>query len=645
MKLNQKQLDALTWISNTFAAGDGHTPNAESVGVPVLITKLVDRNPRAGERKQLESLLKIWDSKAFGLLSGAGFAKFSSLPQADRERFLLSYADSRVPQKRALFQALKMASTLAYYVSPDAAAVWETMGYPGPLGTLPSAPAKPLSPLRISTDTTLDCDVVIVGSGAGGGTAAGVLSEAGLDVVVLEAGDYYDDADFDGGEWSGFTRLYAGAPTVTADGQIGLLAGACLGGGTVVNYTTSFRTPDDVRAEWASLGATQFTGDEYTAALDAVCARLGVNQNNGRISSTDEYMEKGLRELGWHIDEMPRNVKACDLDEECGRCGYGCRIGSKQSTAKTWLNDAADRGARLIVGANVRIVVVKNGQAAGVSAITANGSTLTVSSRAVIVAAGAIQTPALLKRSGLRNPNIGKYLRLHPVSLVGAEFDEDVRPWTGGMQTRYSTQHRDLDGKGYGVIYETGPANPGVAVSLTPWRGSGSHLDRMQKLRTTSAVAWLVRDQGSGQVKIGRDGEPIVKYRLTGPDAAHFARGFEGAVEIMEAAGAKRIHAPHQSGLSYAPATDNRDDFIAACHAGGYGPGRCLMASFHIMGSARMRGTAADSAVNPDGATWDVPNLVVADGSCFPTASGVNPMISIESIAYMNAKRLAAALA
>jgi long-chain-alcohol oxidase len=645
MELNAKQQAALRLICDTFAPGDDGIPAASELGAPDLMAELAGRNPRASERKQLATLLSLWDTPAMSALSGMRGRRFSALSHPERERMLLSFGESRVPQKRALFQALKNAALATYYMSPDASPLWESIGYPGPLGPRADAPPPPLQPLRIEQDTTLDCDVLVVGSGAGGGTAAGVLSEAGLDVVVLEAGEYYDDADFDGGEFSGIDRLYAAGPGYTAEGQVALVAGSCLGGGTVVNYTTSFRTPDDVRAEWASHGVPQFSGDEYTASLDAVCERLGVNLDHGVASARDAIMERGLKALGWHVDAMPRNVKGCDMGIDCGRCGFGCRLGAKQSVTKTWLTDAAGRGARLVVGVKAREVLVQNGRATGVAAVSKTGHRLTVRARAVVAACGAIQTPALLRRSGLENRNIGKHLRLHPVTTVWSWFDEEVRGWEGGMQTRYSREHRDLDGNGYGVIYETGPMNPALVLQFTPWRDARTHLDRMRTLPNLHVTGVIVRDQGEGEVKVKRDGEPVPYYRVRGKDLEHMQAGIDGAAHIAEAAGATRIASGHQRDISYEPGKrGSREQFLAECNAAGYGPGQCPFGSFHIMGSARMGGSPETAATNPDGATWDVPNLVVADGSCFPTASGVNPMISIESIAHMNARRLAATL-
>ncbi|WP_349292440.1 GMC family oxidoreductase N-terminal domain-containing protein [Nocardia cyriacigeorgica] len=493
---------------------------------------------------------------------------------------------------------------------------------------------------------TLTCDVVIVGSGAGGGTAAAVLAEAGLDVVVLERGEYYDDRDFGTGERDGLLRLYAPGPQSTTEGQLTLAAGSCLGGGTVVNWSTSLPTPDDVRAEWAELGVPQFTATEFDDALAAVQRRLGVNRDHSPLSARDAVLERGATALGWDVDTLPRNVSdACDAGVDCGSCGYGCRLGAKQSVTKTWLQDAAACGARLVVDANVRTIEVKNGRAEGVTAETGSGIRIDVRARAVVVAAGAIQTPALLRRSGLHDDSIGRYLRLHPAAAVYGVFDEEIRPWEGGLQARICRHDQNLDGRGYGVIYETGPVQPGLAVGFMNWRGAAAHRARMLELAHTGVVGVITRDRDHGRVTIDRSGEAKVSYRLSDYDRAHLRTGIGGAARILEAAGARRIFSGHQAGVSYEPGVrGSHAEFVAAGDAAGYGPGQCAMAALHIMGSARMGGSRENSATDPDGATWEVPNIVVADASCFPTSSGVNPMVTIEAIAYMNAKRLAARL-
>ncbi len=647
--LTPRQRRALEDICDTFCpSGDG-LPTARELGVADAVVEAVAKNPRVSERKQLQMLLGLWDSPALGLLGGGGFKRFSEMAPEQRESVLLSWAGSRLAQRRSAFEALRKAALLFYYMLPGPAGgrnpAWDAIGYDGPLGKLDSAPPKALEITPVDGDTTLTCDVVIVGSGAGGGAAAGVLAAAGLDVVVIESGGYYDDQDFDGSELGALTRYYMAAPAASADQSVGLLAGSCLGGGTVVNYTTSFRTPDDVRSEWASHGVPAFASDDYTASLDAVVERLGVSQEYNEPSTREQKLQEGCVKLGWHVDAMPRGVRNCAGGKECGYCGLGCRVGAKQSVVKTWLADAHSAGARLVVGTKVTRVLVEGGAARGVAAVTEQGHHLTVRSRAVVAACGALHTPALLKRSGLQNPNIGKYLRLHPATAVWCFFDEELKPWEGVMQALYSDQFRDLE-DGYGLKLETAPLHPHIFIPFSPWSGSREHFALMEALTNLGGVGILLRDRDGGEVRVRRDGEPIVRYKLSEFDAGHMRTGIDGAAQILEAAGAQRIYSSHTKWVGYEPgASGSREQFLADADAAGYAAGQLALGSFHIMGSARMGGSPATSACDPSGQTWDVRDLYVCDGSAFPTASGVNPQISIQAIAHMNARGLAAKLA
>src|SRR5689334_2779666 len=648
MDLNPRQRRALEQICDAFCpSGDG-LRSATELGVPDGVIAAVTRNPRKSERKQLATLLSLWDSVVLGALGGAGFKRWSSLTADQRERVLLAWADSRAPQRRAVFQALRKAALLFYYMLPGPNGarnpVWDAVGYDGPLGTLPEAPRKALGTVELDgRDVKLDCDVVIVGSGAGGGATAAVLAAAGLDVVVVESGDYYDDQDFDGSELGAITRYYMAAPTATQDQSVGLLAGACLGGGTVVNYTTSFRTPDDVRAEWASHGVPAFTSEDYTASLDAVCERLGVNQEYNDPSTREQKLRDGCLALGWHVDAMPRGVRKCAQGKECGYCGLGCRVGAKQSVVKTWLADAHGAGARLVVRSRVRKVLVEGGSARGIVGVTAEGKSLEIRSRAVVAACGAIHTPALLRRSGLSNANIGKHLKLHPATAVFGVFDEELKPWEGVMQALYSDQFRDLH-DGYGLKYETAAEHPHLFIPFAPWRGAREHFALMEALSSTVPIGVLLRDRDGGEVRVGHDGEPVVRYKLSEFDAGHLRTGIDGAAQMLEAAGARRVFSSHAKWVGYDTSTGSRAKFMADADEAGYGAGQCILNSFHIMGSARMGGSPATSACDPTGQTWEVRGLYVLDGSSFPSASGVNPQISIQAIAHMGARGLAARL-
>jgi long-chain-alcohol oxidase len=647
MDLTPRQHHALRAICDTFAPKCDGWPSASELGVPEAIAEAMDFNPRLGGRKQFLQLLNFWDSQLHTLFSIHQASRFSTLSEEARIRVLLSWADSSIGRRRAAFQALRKAVSYLYVMLPRLngarTPVWDKIAYPGPPRLPNPASSSRLRVIIPKEDTKLSCEVCILGSGAGGGTAAAVLAAAGKDVVVIEAGGYYDDADFDGAELGGYQRLYTeGGSAATADHSVGLLAGECLGGGTVVNYTTSFRTPDDIRAEWAASGVPWFARKEYTNSLDAVCARLSVNSNNNRISAREQVLDRGLRALGWHVEAMPRNVIACDQGAICGFCGVGCPLGAKQSITKTWLADARKKHARLITETRAHKILIESGSAAGVEAISKRGHPVSIRCPAVVVACGAIQTPALLRRSGLSNKHIGKHLHLHPVSNVCGVFDEELRPWEGTMQAIYSDEHRSLTGS-YGVKYETTALQPVIAAAALPWRDPVQHRSFFQRLINTVGIGVLLRDRDGGHVTVDAQGQPVTHYAVSRFDRRHLRQGFISAARILEAAGARIIYSPHAKWCAYEPGRKGSlDSFTQSMDFAGWDSGRLALFSFHIMGTARLGHSPNTSTTNPEGETWEVRNLFVMDGSCFPSASGVNPMITIEAIAHRNASVLAA---
>jgi long-chain-alcohol oxidase len=651
MELTPRQQRALEAICDTFAPGGDGWPSAAELGISRAMVKAIAGNPREAERRQFLQLLSLWDFRVHSVLAGARPSGFSDLPLEARCAVLLSWCDSAIPRRRAAFQALRKA-VAHYYTSlagpgGSRSAVWDKLRYPGPLGHARRGGQGGIRPLRAEPGETLKCDVCVVGSGAGGGTAAGVLAAAGLDVIVLEAGGFYDDADFDGDQHGGFERLYwQGGAAATVDQSAGLLAGTCLGGGTIINYTTSFRTPDDVRAEWAAAGVPWFASQEYTRSLDAVCARLSVNLDHNRVSAREQVFERGLRALEWHVAAMPRNVIGCDQGRICGYCGFGCSLGAKQSTAKTWLADAAAAGARIFIEARAEKILIERGSACGVVGYPAGADNpFTVRARAVVVAGGAIQSPGLLLRSGLENPHLGRHLHLHPVTVVWGEMDEEVRPWEGTLQAVYSDQHRHLDGN-FGVKYETTAFHPCLVAGSLPWRDPIQHRELLALLPRLAGIGILLRDRDGGRVSLDSQGDPVVRYSLSSFDREHMRTGLSGAAQILEAAGARRIFSSHAKWVAYEPGrAGNVQTFLRDADACGWSAGRCVYFSLHIMGTARLGGSPQTSATNPDGETWEARNLFVMDGSSFPSASGVNPMISIEAIAHRNASALAARLA
>ncbi|MEA2332882.1 MAG: hypothetical protein QOH58_3020 [Thermoleophilaceae bacterium] len=628
---------ALDSICDTFVPGGEGLPSATDLGVPEAILMAVGSSPSATEREQFAGLLDSWD------------ASFPSLSPDDREAFLLSWADSPEVGPRAAFQALRKGILLSYYCLPHTGAgpnpIDEALGYPGPLGPPENPPPKTLTPLEIGADTELDCDVVVVGSGAGGGTAAGVLASAGLDVVVVEAGGYYSEEDFDGAELAGYARMYLnGGGVATDDQSIGLLAGACLGGGTVVNYTWCFRPPDFVRQDWKDrFGLADWAGPEFDASLDAVWERIGISSESSIPSLRDHAMRNGLEQLGWHSEVMQRNCKGC-TEEVCRLCHYGCQSGAKQSTVKTWLQDAADNGARILVNTPVDRVLIEGGRACGVEARTLDGHEVTVRARAVALAAGAIHTPAIMVRSGMDSPAVGKNLMLHPVLLTWGVFDEEVRPWEGTLGATFSDEFLDM-GEGYGIKYEHAATPPSILAIFAPWRGSRESAELMQSLRYTAGYGALQRARDGGEVVVGGDGLPTPRWSLSDFDRDVMRRGLDGAAQILEAGGARQVYSSHAGWVSYSPGRNGgRAGFLEAADRCGWGPAQVTLGSFHLMGTARMGRSREDSVCSPDGETWDVQGLFVVDGAVLPTGLGVNPMVTIEAAAHRIAGGMAARL-
>jgi choline dehydrogenase-like flavoprotein len=351
-------------------------------------------------------------------------------------------------------------------------------------------------------------------------------------------------------------------------------------------------------------------------------------------------MEEGLEKLGWHVGALPRSTQGCAQDAQCGYCGFGCRHGAKQS--RVFLEDATASGARIISGVNVERVLISGGKATGVEG-SANGHRVRINARVVVVTAGAIESPALLLRSGLRG-QVGRNLHLHPGTAAFGVFDEEVRPWEGTLQARYSTHLRDTD-DGYGPIFETVPLHPGAAAPhVVPWTSAAEHRDRMDHFANLSFCAVLPRDASAGRVRIGKDGNPRIDYKLNGDDGRRITEGVIAAGQVLEAAGAKEVYTLHSAPLSYTPGPGAHESWASDVRRAGYCSGRATFASYHQMGSCRMGSNPRASVVNADNECHEVSNLFVADSSCFPNASGVNPMLSVYGIANRAAKRIATRL-
>jgi long-chain-alcohol oxidase len=626
---------------------------ALAAGTPARVEDMIGLLANPLDQARLKLLLSLLASRTANLATGAGYRSFAQMDAATREAVLRSWAHSPVPLRRAGFQALKRLCQVGYFCWPlgeRSHPAWRAVDYPGPLPQ-PEVTVPPLPELRIERDTTLDCDVAVVGSGAGGGVVAGLLAEAGRDVVVLEKGTNPSSRDMTQVEGDMLGALYLdGGMLMTQNGSMPILAGSCLGGGTVINWTTSFALPESIRGEWDDRsGLDLFSGARFAEALARVQRRVNVGIEWTSPGTRDVILERGLQALGWHVDAIPRNVSGCLEGLECGYCGYGCRHGAKNSTARTYLTDATAAGARLVPYCDVDRVMTESGRAIGVRgtvrAPDGRFHTLTVRARAVVAACGAINTPALLLRSGLRNAHIGRNLHLHPVTGVFGCFPDRVDPWSGALQTRYSTQFADMDGGGYGARLETGPIHFALAASAFGWQSARQLREDVGRLGNISVVGILLRDRDAGRITVGRSGHPRVRYEISKYDVQHMRRAVKAGAQILAAAGATEavtLQTPPTRGYPHEAAWLSR--FMDRADGTGYRRCRMSYISFHQMGSAMMGRDPSRGAIGETGESYDVSGLYVADASTFPAPSGVNPMITIMAIADHVAREIDQAL-
>src|SRR3954471_20020469 len=578
------------------------------------------------------------------LLDGLAQQGFLKASQLSREQ-LLKNVSLLGPDAAAGVGALVGLTLFLYYgmpVDPQTGQNpnWAQFGYPGPIAAPPQTP-KPFTPLTPEAGATLEADVVVVGSGAGGGTVAGTLAKQGLKVLVVEQGGYYNEADFAQLELKAYQEMYwRGGPTPTGDMNVTLLAGATLGGGAGINWTNSLKTKPHVREQWArEHGLEGVDGPDFDRHLDTVCRRLGVNDQCSDFNKTHQKMQQGAEALGWSFKTILRNTDPATYDPATAAyIGFGDVTGSKQSTQKTWLQDAVDHGAEILVGTFVEKVLVENGRAAGVTGTGPNGP-VTIRAPRVVVAAGALESPGVLLRSGIGGPAAGGYLRLHPAWAFLGTYGEDMQGWWGTPQAGLVDEFANIE-DGYGFLIESSQYAPGLSGSAVTFNSAEDHKTQMAELRNGGAFIALIRDHGHGRVTLGPDGQTIPWYSMTDEiDVRNYQRANEALIRLYEITGAHTIAPLAPTQLRWRRG-DNLEAFIERARRLPPRAGGIQLFAAHQMGSCRMGADPATSVANPYGELHDTPGVWIGDASAFPTPSGTNPMISIMALARRTAEAI-----
>lgn len=629
--LSQRERETLAAFARALLPRTQALPPAEQVGGVEVVKAAEQLLAQAPSRTRalVRLTLRVLERMPFP-------GRFSRLSEERAAALLAAMASSRFAFRRDMLFALK---TLAYVVYTRDARVQATVGVRltcvrDDIAASAAAPhseplAEPLRREQLSPATgSLRCDVVVVGSGAAGASAARVLAERGLDVVVLERGPFHNAADYSTDPVAALGSLYREAGMTFCEGRptIPLPVGRCVGGTTVINSGTCLRPPGAVMTRWREHHGIEWAPD-LDAEFAAVERALGVSPVDPlRCGRNASLCRAGAEALGWRNGPLRRNAPGVTC---CSSCPIGCAIDAKLAMHVSELPRAVAAGARLFAETTVERVLVERGGAVGVS-----GRGYEIRADAVVLAAGALGTPELLLAQGLLSGSraVGRNLRVHPVSWVGAYFEEPVRGWEGVMQGWSVDAFSDRR------LFLEATATP-VAFSSAHVGGVGAELqERIAGYEHIAVIGVHLSERASGRVTLDRRGRLRIHHHLSGNDAQTLRFGIARAAEIHVAAGAREVYPQiaHLGALS--------GDELDRIERTRVRPTQLRLEAYHPMGTARMDADARRGVVAASGEAHDLPGLYVADSSIFPTSPGVNPMLTVMACARRVAGQLASRL-
>ncbi|KAF2120283.1 hypothetical protein BDV96DRAFT_485921 [Lophiotrema nucula] len=606
-------------------------------------------------KKELTMVLNILDTRAGSLLLTGYMTPIADQPVDIAEGIVKSWSTARLPLLRQLYRSLTMLSKQTWIkVTPSLARV---LGVPRvPVGMV-AGKGFEYEFIQFppgDEPETIETDVVIVGSGCGGGVCAKNLAEAGHRVLVVEKAYHWTPDHFPMSEANGWNHLFMnGAFIASDDTSATIIAGQAFGGGGSVNWSASLQTQGFVRQEWADSGLPFFTSAEYQDSLDRVCARMGVSTDYIRQNRTNEILMEGARKLGYSHKVVPQNTGG--KEHHCGHCTFGCGSCEKQGPVVSFLPDAARAGAQFIEGFQAEKVLfsnkggnmVANGLEGtwvsrdvngGVAGEPTTTRKVIIKAKRVIVSAGTMQSPLLLLRSGLKNYHIGRNLHIHPVSLVGGVFREVIKPWEGAILTSVVSEFENLDGKGHGVKLEATNMIPSSWLIWIKWNGGLDFKLNAARMKHMVGYISLARDRDTGQVYPDPvDGRVRFKYTTSKFDKKHIMEGIIGLAKMNYVAGAQEIFTVipgiptfvRDESASAQGINDSKfQEWLEDIRAVGFPAPDSMFVSAHQMGTNRMSAGPKTGVVDPHGQVWGTKGLYIADASVFPSASGVNPMVT-----------------
>lgn len=560
----------------------------------------------------------------------------------DQRRKLLDLADSLGGSVgRASLFGLGVPIRMAHFSRPE---YLNRVGIPDYPAVVPEPEprwmADVATPEKLDPASRVECDVVVIGTGAGGAPAAAVLAERGLAVVMVEEGRYQRRAQFSGPPEQRLLRYWRDGGMNLTVGNVALAVpiGRMVGGTTAINSGTCFRTPDAVLGEWLDAGfPDDFTPQSYGALLDRVESELEVGESEPKyLGKIADVVAKGAGEMGGVHGPLRRNAPGCDGQ---GVCVAGCPTGAKRSADVSWVPRALRAGAQLYTGLPATRILMTGRRAVGVllEGQDRHGAPrkVEIRARAVVVSAGSLLTPLLLRRNGVDLPWLGRNLSIHPAFGALALFPDDQdQPWRAIPQGYYVEGLADDR-----IRFEGGYAPPQLAAPSLPFRGA--ELTRwMDQWPRVEQFGFMVRDTGVGSVSTGPHGRPLIRYSLTPRVMQSLRSGSAALAEMLLRGGADEV-ATRISGVGSvtnvheARAIAKRKLSARQFHLMG----------FHPLGTARMGGSPDQAVVDFEHRVYGYDGLYVADGSCVPTSLGVNPQMTIMAMGLHAADVIADRLA
>jgi hypothetical protein len=473
-------------------------------------------------------------------------------------------------------------------------------------------------------------EIAVIGSGAGGGIAANLLSKK-YEVGIFDKGNYSNGET--NNETFGYHNFYeTHAIQQTRGYNVLLLAGSGIGGGTSINWTTSLRTPDNILNEWDSLTgqSNYFNSERFKNSIDFICNELNVAEANNSIPIKELKLAEGLKLNNINYKIIPRNTNNA-ASQETGFSTFGHSDETINSSYKSWFSNDKFDSERIFSNSDIKSLDISNGKATHIN-VQNDGTLHKVAVDKVILAAGSLNTPKILLDSGYKNKHLGHHLKLHPVSGVAGKFSEEQKPWSGSMQGIYSDDNLFMKDN-YGYLLEGLPMHPSLFFPFFP-NNTDRFQDFVKSYNNWSGSIVLTSDTSSGSL-INKKSQHLWDYSLNNFDHKNLLHGIESLVMANYLAGAEEIMVATSPTLHWKKSS-NEDikHFIKKIKLIKNQPYRMLLGSAHQMGTARIHPDEKQGVVGLNGKVHGLDNVYIVDSSTFPRCSGVNPMITIQSMSH-----------